>query len=206
MAWAPDYVTATELKTYLRLSDADDDALVAQVITAASRAVDHHCNRQFGTAGGARYYRPLWDRQSSRWTVVIDDLTDDTGMAIAIDTEGDDTFAGAVTLYTLLPRNAEANGRPWTQLAISHLSDVQPCRPTVEEVRVTVDAWGWTAVPTAVKEATMLQAARFYTRRDAPFGVAGSPDTGSELRLLARLDPDVAVSLRAYVRVYGGRI
>lgn len=50
-------------------------------------------------------------------------------------------------------------------------------------------------VPSMVKLATQLQASRWAKRRDAPFGIAGSPEMGSELRLLARLDPDVEILL-----------
>lgn len=50
-------------------------------------------------------------------------------------------------------------------------------------------------VPKPVSIATKLQASRWYKRRDAPFGVAGSPELGSELRLLPKLDPDVEVLL-----------
>jgi hypothetical protein len=46
----------------------------------------------------------------------------------------------------------------------------------------------------------LLQASRLDFRRVAPAGVAGSPETGSEVRLLARVDPDVAVSLKDYIR------
>ncbi|NIL59971.1 phage gp6-like head-tail connector protein, partial [Salinispora arenicola] len=60
--------------------------------------------------------------------------------------------------------------------------------------------WGWPAIPTAVVLATQLQASRLLTRRDSPYGVAGSPQDGSEMRLLARVDPDVEVVLRPYVR------
>jgi hypothetical protein len=55
-------------------------------------------------------------------------------------------------------------------------------------------------VPSAVKLATRLQASRFMARRDSPYGVAGSPDAGSEIRLLSRVDPDVAVALRGFSR------
>ena len=50
-------------------------------------------------------------------------------------------------------------------------------------------------VPSSVKLATELQASRWAKRRDAPFGVAGSPELGSELRILAKLDPDVQILL-----------
>lgn len=50
-------------------------------------------------------------------------------------------------------------------------------------------------VPATVKLATEMQASRWAKRRDAPFGIAGSPEMGSELRLLPKLDPDVEVLL-----------
>ena len=41
-------------------------------------------------------------------------------------------------------------------------------------------------------------------RKGSPYGIAGSPDLGSELRLLAKLDADVAVLLRSFVRMWAG--
>lgn len=49
--------------------------------------------------------------------------------------------------------------------------------------------------PASVKLATMIQGSRWAKRRDSPFGIAGSPEMGNEMRLLARIDPDVAVLL-----------
>jgi hypothetical protein len=70
------------------------------------------------------------------------------------------------------------------------------------EVRAT---FGWTAIPDLVISATLLQAGRFASRRDSPYGIAGSPDTGSELRLLDKVDPDVAVMLAPLTRWWGAR-
>lgn len=53
-------------------------------------------------------------------------------------------------------------------------------------------------VPAAVKYANMLQAARLWQRRHAPFGVAGSVELGSEVRLLDELDRDVQRALKRY--------
>jgi hypothetical protein len=66
-------------------------------------------------------------------------------------------------------------------------------------VRVTA-LWGWSAVPPAIEQATLLQASRLLIRRDSPYGVAGSPEAGTEIRLLARLDPDVDVAVAPYRR------
>ncbi|WP_234820581.1 hypothetical protein [Mycolicibacterium goodii] len=57
-------------------------------------------------------------------------------------------------------------------------------------------------MPPAVKMATLIQASRLYARRHAPFGVAGNPEVG-QLRLLERLDVDLAVSVRPFARIRG---
>lgn len=193
MAWAPDYATAAELKAYLRISDADDDAQIALAITAASRAVDQYTNRQFGlvAAAEARKYTAFWDRNRCRYVVPIDDLMTQVGLTVAV-------AAGAVDVFDLKPANSVAVGRPWTELVVAPAAAV---KPTITQDAVTVTAkYGWTTVPDTVKQATLLQASRIFKRRDAPFGVAGSPELGSELRLLAKVDPDVQVALGPYVR------
>lgn len=193
MAWAPDYVTTADLKSYLRISDTVDDAELAFAISAASRAVDRATNRQFGlvAAPQARTYTARWDNGRRRWVVDIDDLQTVVGLTIATD-------AGTITGYTLQPGNAEFEGFPWTRLVVETTSAVQP---NGDEGGVTVTGrFGWTTVPLAIEQATLLQASRFFKRRDAPFGVAGSPELGSELRLLAKVDPDVAVAVGPYQR------
>ena len=193
MAWAPDYVSSTELKAYQRISDTVDDVQVALAITAASRAVDRHTNRQFGlvAAPEARTYTARWDPLRCRYVVGIDDLMTVTGLVVT-------TEAGTVDVFAKQPANAAVEGRPWTRLVVDPTS---AAKPTLKEDGVTVTArFGWTTVPDTVKQATLLQASRLFTRREAPFGVAGSPDLGSELRLLAKVDPDVAVVLGPYSR------
>ena len=210
MAWKPDYVTATELKTYLRIGDTDDDALLAVAITAASRAVDHACNRQFGVLGAAaaRYYR--WDGEyiEDRQAVPIDDLQSTTNLAVAVDTDDNATWDTTIvnaTDFDLWPWNATEDGRPWTHLILRDGTALGSLYRTARSLRVTA-LFGWTAVPKLVVEATQLQAARFFSRRNATFGIAGSPDVGSELRLLERLDPDVAVALRPVRRASWGAV
>jgi hypothetical protein len=194
MAWAPDYVTVAEQKAFKKIANSNDDAEIVLYNTAASRAVDHYCNRQFGqvAAPEARVYTAFYDRRRRVWVVEVDDLPTTVGLAVEVN-------GVTTTDYTLEPRNAALKGKPWTHIVFGGTA----C-PTgaVDEVEVTA-SWGWAAVPNAVKLATRLQASRFGIRRESPYGIAGSPQTGSELRLLARLDPDVAVSLDAYVRWWG---
>lgn len=188
MAWAPDYVTATDLKGFLRITDTVDDAQLAFAITAASRAVDKHCNRQFGLLAAVedRVYTARWDVALGKYVLDVDDLMTSTGLAV--------TGAAAITDYTLRPSNADLNGRPWTRVIVNSGG-----RDSLDGITVTAK-WGWSAVPVAVQQAALLQASRFFKRKDAAFGVAGSPELGSELRLLAKVDPDVAVVLGPYQR------
>jgi len=191
MTWAPDYLEVEELADYLRITDDADDAELAVAIGASSRAIDAHCNRQFGKVDAPEQRRyPVYARDG-RWVADIDDLMSESGLTIA-------SASGAVTGYELEPSNAAQKGRPWTRLVLTTSTTNQP---TADELWLDITApWGWTAFPPAVTLACRLQSSRFHARRDSPYGVAGSPDLGNELRLLARLDPDVAVMLRGFRR------
>jgi hypothetical protein len=193
MGWKPNYLTVAQLCAYLRISDSDDDTELGVAIAAASRAIDKHCGRQFGKvdAPEERFYTPVYDRRRGRWLAVIDDLMSTVDVTVEV-------AGSALTGYTLEPRNAAAKGRPWEVLVVDTDSTVQP---TGDEYELAMTApWGWTAAPEPVELACYLQASRFHARRGSPYGVAGSPDLGNELRLLAKLDPDVAVSLGSYMR------
>lgn len=203
MPWAPDYATTAELKSSLRIPDAVDDAELALAIAAASRDIDLYTNRQFGQVSPvqARVYTARWDRAWGRYVIDTDDISSATGLLVAVDDDDDQVFDQSITAYRLAPVNEDEKSRPWTQIVVSSESAVQP---TCAAGAVQVTAlWGWAAVPTAIKQATIFQAARFFYRREAPFGVAGSPTLGSEIRLLDRLDVDAINAARPYRRVWG---
>lgn len=187
MPWKPDYITSAELTAFAR-TDAADDAEAATVVTTVSRAIDKHCNRQFGQVAAAeqRFYTPRFHCRRGLWIVDIDDLMTTTGLTVA-------TATGTITEFDLEPRNAAAKGEPWTRIVIRK-ADTITIKGDDNEFQPSAK-WGWTAVPVPVKQAAKLQGNRLLARRDSPYGVAGSQQQGSEVRLLARLDPDVAVIL-----------
>lgn len=205
MAWELDYATLAELKHFVRVPDDDDedDAELALDLTAASRAVDRACLRQFGKSDAAedRYFTAQWDRILVAWVVRVDDIMTSTGLTVAYDSAADETYGGAITAFRLLPRNAAAKQRPWDEIQVLRTSAVTP--GGADGAVKVHGTFGWSSVPATVKMATLLQASRFASRRDSPFGVAGSPEAGSELRLLAKVDPDVAVMLSGYRRKWG---
>ena len=197
MAWAPDYASAAELKALLRIpsSDTVDDTELALAVTAAARAIDRATQRQFGVvaAAEARTFDATWSREHGRWKATIDDLMTSTDLDVVA--SGSSLASSA---FELRERNAPQKGQPWVRIltdqATAPVSGFGPC--TLEITAI----WGWTAVPATIKQACLTQASRLFKRRDAPFGVAGSPDMGSEIRLLAKVDPDVEVMTRSYRR------
>lgn len=214
MGWQPDYATLTELKRYISpgIADTVDDAELSLALSAASRAIDRACARQFGKIEAedepvARYFGP---DSAGRQRVLIEDLATLVDLAIDVDTDGDGTYSTSLTLDTdcrLYPWNAQVDGRPWTMLVAANPGGTPfsgsgpfgagwwPARHDLSRVVRVTARWGWAAVPAVVKQACLLQASRIFKRKDAPFGIAGSPEVGGELRLLERLDPDVAVLL-----------
>lgn len=194
MAWAPDYITLQEFKDYKKINDDVDDVQLSIAIAAASRAVDDCCNRQFGQVAVAeeRTYTAWYDYSRGKWIVDIDDLQTAVGLSVVVD-------GTTVTDYTLEPRNNVAKGLAWTRLVFGTNAEVFPSWED-DYIVTPTGAWGWAATPTAVKQATYIQADRFSTRRDSPYGIAGSPGEGSEMRLLSKVDPDVRVALRKYIR------
>jgi hypothetical protein len=64
-------------------------------------------------------------------------------------------------------------------------------------VRVTANFGFATAVPTEIRQATMLLAARYYKRFDSPLGVAGFGDLGA--MRVSRTDPDIHAILQPFI-------
>lgn len=195
MAWAPSYITGAELIEFARLPEDVDLDVAEEAAAAASRAVDGTCGRQFGKtdAPETRRYASRHDRYLGIYTIEIDDLQNITGLVVTAVSSVLD-----VTAQTgLMPANAILKGRPYTELQV----------PGLGLYDVTATSWGWTAFPPAVVLATKLQGSRFLARRDSPYGIAGSPNDGTETRLLARVDPDVEVTLKRgkYVRQWWAR-
>jgi len=196
VAWEPAYATASELAAHLRIPDSDDNVELALAAEAASRAIDHCTNRQFGQLDDvqARTLVARWRPRLGAYEIRIPDLMTTTGLVV---TSSGSTLASGAG-YQLLPRDAAERGRPWERV---HTRTATAPALGVGEYTVTVTGrWGWTAVPATVQKAALLQGARFHKRREAPFGVAGSPEMGSEVRLLAKVDPDVEAMLRPYRR------
>jgi hypothetical protein len=115
--------------------------------------------------------------------IAVPDIATATGLVVEIGGPDTWTTVDSGDYYTD-PDTAPGDGRP-----ITDLYGAPGWLPSTGRVRVTAK-WGWPSVPDAVVQATILQAARLYRRRDSPQGVLGNAEWGA-IRV-SRLDPDVA--------------
>jgi hypothetical protein len=179
------YASLNEVKASLKITDGMDDSLLEMAIESASRLIDGYAGRYFYSGGTAvkNFAAQDW------WVVQTEDLQSVTEVASRNEVGGDYTVWQTID-YQLEPLNGRVEGTvsPYTRIrAVKNYS--WPVNEEQALVKVT-GTWGWASVPIAIKQATILQAARIFKRLDSPLGVAGFGDMGV-VRVGSRLDPDV---------------
>jgi hypothetical protein len=193
-----EYTTVAVVKGMLGKTTADDrDDLIIQAISAASRMIDQRCGRRFyadATATARTFtahdrHLTTGDAQSLR----VDDYLTATGVTVETRT----SFTGAwstVAGWEPGPDNADADGRPWTEVVYQAgwLGDTT-------RVRVTA-RWGWPSIPGGIAQAAALLASRLYRRKDSPQGVLGSAEWG--VARVSRLDPDVEGLIAPHILMF----
>ena len=195
MAITNGYCSLAEVKASARITDNVDDALLELAVESASRLVDSYTQRYFYNAGTAtRLFAP-----QDSYVAEIDDLITLTTLQTS---DGDDFgTTWAAKDYQLEPLNGNVDGltgHPATRIRAvdDFIFNVLDGEATVKVIGV----WGWSAVPTAVKQATVIQAARIFKRNDSPLGIAGFGEMGA-VRVGVQLDPDVKLLIDVYRKV-----
>lgn len=199
MALTNCYATLVQLKASLVITDSTDDTRLEAAITAASRMIDDYTSRFFYPDGTSTTPVILYFTPQSPDFVYVDDFTSLT--EVATDTASDKTYATvwATTDYVIEPVNNPRQAKPYNQIIA--FDRYQFLTDQIQSVRVT-GIWGWSAVPSVVSQACLIQSSRLFSRAASPFGIAGSPDLGT-VRLSARLDPDVQVLLSSVTKPDG---
>lgn len=195
MAIEDGYCTLADIKASTKITDNVDDALLELAVESASRLIDTYTQRYFYPGGTeARLFIP-----QDSYVTELDDLISLT----TLETSDGDGFAVTFTAndFQLEPLNGEVDGikpHPFTRVRaigdfLFHVLDQEAT------VRVT-GVYGWPSVPTAVKQATIIQAARIFRRNDSPLGIAGFGEQGA-IRVGVQLDPDVKHLIDVYRKV-----
>jgi len=186
------YVTTAAVKTYLGITETDDDDLIADLIDSAEKAIDAYTDRHFEAATKTRYYLPGDLMEGDPQTLWLgDDLLALTSVA-----NGDsDGTAIATTQFFLLPRNY---GPPYHQLRLK--TDSTSSWEWDTDCYVTiVGTWGYsTAAPDDIVQAARRLAAYYYRQKDSQvFDVTALPEQGV-ITVPAGIPADVKVLLGPY--------
>jgi hypothetical protein len=197
MAITNGYATLAQVKAGLRITDNVDDSLLEMAIESASRAMDSYCNRVFYSTGTAvvRYYSP---RDS--YLCDIDDLVSLTSLYTNSDeTQSSYNISWTSEDYQLEPLNGLADSQPTPYTRIRAIGNyIFQTLNGEASVKVT-GVFGYSAIPIAVTQATVIQASRIYKRLDSPLGII-SGELGT-MRVGTRLDPDVAQLVDGFRKV-----
>lgn len=192
------YTTLATLKARLRVSQAEQDATLEQLITASSRAIDRWTARRFYGVAETRVYTPAGPTR-----LLIDDAI--SVSALATDEDGDrvyETSWSASQDYYLEPANAALDGEPVTAIAVDPANGryAFPLAPRSAQLTGSFGYCASGSHPAPVEEACLRLATRLYKLADAPLGVAGSAEMG-----LIRIsqDRDLQDLLWPYRRVQG---
>ena len=196
MAITNGYCTLNELKASLRIpvSDTVDDDLLELAVESASRDIDQACERFFYSTVATRIFTP---RDS--YNCSIDDLVSVTTIKSSSGADGVFDITWQTSDYQLMPLNGIAGGMTVPYDLIYAVGDYLWPLDGEEATAQVNGTWGFSAVPTAIKQATVLLAARIFKRNDSPGGVMGFGDLG--VIRVGRMDPDIDRLIQPYKKV-----
>jgi len=203
MAIVNGYATLAELRARMNVPTADTggDAVLEACIESASRAIDGFTGRRFyQITATAR----VFTAEDPQWLYVPDLVS---VSALVTDDDGNRVYetTWASTDYDLEPFNASDTNHPYTSVEITPDGDYSFPVGIRKGVKIT-GTWGWPAVPDAINEATLIQAARYAKRMAAPFGLdQNSGDAGQALSI-PPVDPDVKMLIAPYRLVTIGAV
>jgi hypothetical protein len=219
-----DYCTSAEVKAQPDITGATHDAVIAAMITAASRAIDNYCRRPDGFVALSLVNATYRLYAGSGVAVQrIDECVAVTEVNVK-DSPTDSTYtawlAGDYIAASGDPESPDFNRTPYTLLIVDPTGDYSfftggmfsfrkgfrpdPDVPYRGVPTIQVKArWGYAAtVPEAIKQATIIQVCRWLTRGGSSWADSiGSAETGT-LMFRSELDPDVKFILSSgrYVR------
>jgi hypothetical protein len=188
------YATLQQVKSAIGIQDGLDDAAIEMAIEAASRQIDSYTERYFYNAGSAvKIFAPL-----DNYVCATEDFITLTKVETSEDGETYDT-EWAADDWQAEPLNGRAGGLVTSYTQIRAVKDYFfPVSGGDATVRLT-GTWGWSAVPIAITQATVILASRIFKRLDSPLGII-SGELGS-MRIGFRLDPDVEHLISPYRKI-----
>jgi hypothetical protein len=195
------YASLSEVKAAARIADTIDDALLEISIEASSREIDGICERVFYPSGTAvRTYIP-----QDLYLLETDDIVSVTTIKSDSTGEGGFDLTWDDADYQLEPLNGLAGGivTPFTRVRavgaklwpIYEPRDINSGQASVQITGV----FGFSTIPIAIKQATIIMSLRQFKRYDSPLGAAGFGDLG--VMRVSRYDPDIEALISPWKKV-----
>lgn len=194
MAISNGYCTLNQIKAAIGIADGIDDSLLEMAVESASRQIDSYTERYFYNGGTAtKIFSPV-----DNYVCATEDFITLTQVQTSEDGESWDTTWG-IEDWQAEPLNGRAGGiqSAYTQIRAVD-SYLFPVREGEATVRLT-GTWGWSAVPIAITQATVILGSRIFKRLDSPLGII-SGELGA-MRVGFRLDPDVQHLIEPYRKI-----
>lgn len=178
------YVGVDDFKDALRITHDGFDGLIDTIVSSASRQVDEYCVDQFWRAEPATARTFVAESPYSLWTGSFAS-TDD--LVVEFDGDDDGVFEELVPASGWQAEiTGVSPGRPYRRLGFFHPHQLPgtsrwACALGARRARVRVTAhWGWSAVPSQVRQACLLLAIDQFKAKDlmdgatrTGFGTAG---------------------------------
>lgn len=186
------YATIAEFKNWMRITSTDttDDAIITDIIDAASRVIDNETRRTFYARTETHYYDvPDGD------TLYIED---DDLLSITTLTNGDTTVL-TTSDYYLLPNNATPKYGIKTKASSTNGWEGKSNGDDYQAITI-LGTWGYSAsAPTDIKDACLMISSAYYHRR---FGENDSSETTITAGGVVITAKDIPASARAILDNY----
>lgn len=172
------YATLADCRSWLGVFDNVDDTELNMARVAAQDAVSAWCGANFDLVASpsARVFAPV-NRYALDLSAVGSTVGSTTGLAVAVDDDDDGTFevAWLASDWQVEPLNSTGSGGlAWPGTHLRAVGDYRWPVGGSGRARVQVTArWGWPAVPTGVKMATIMLTVAWHQRRATMTGRSG---------------------------------
>ena len=191
MAVTNGYCTLAELRARLGAitGKTDQDSVMEDTIEAASRSIDKYTGRKFYAASGTYYYTP------SHFDLLFVNNDIVSIGTLSTDEDGDRTYetTWSATDYDLLPFNESV--KTMIEVTPQGLYNFPLDRKSVK----IEGTFGIDGAPHDIREACLLLSARYFKRKDTPFGIAGVTELG--VTQMLQQDTDIQALLNPWRRV-----
>jgi len=170
------YISSANLKTYLGVTGAGDDALIAILVANAQQAIDTFCQRTFESSSDSKRYFTVGVDTDGRDLHLDEDLCSITTVKTNFDNASPDSLTDGTDFITI-PRNIT----PYHTLRLLNSSDYSWTYTDDPELGIEVDGkWAYsTSAPADIVQACYRLAGYYYRQKDAQvFDVTAIPEAG----------------------------